>query len=109
MGVETTPLTIAFDGRCLIIARVSSNRRRKMVRSDIDEIHHEFGNALKKNRRVRPYGNCLSHPGGRSGTAQGTNSTIWRYAGVMRCGSVGSSAGNAASGFRQPIFPRIPS
>ena len=45
MGVdETTPLTLAFDGRCIIIARASSTSRR----SAIDEIHHEFGNALKK-------------------------------------------------------------
>ena len=49
MGIdETTPLTLAFDGRCMIIARASSSSRRKMVRSAIDEIHHEFGNAMKK-------------------------------------------------------------
>jgi antitoxin MazE len=49
MGVdETTPLTLAFDGRCLIVARASIAARRKMVRSAIDEIHHEFGNAMKK-------------------------------------------------------------
>jgi antitoxin component of MazEF toxin-antitoxin module len=49
MGVdEKTPLTLAFDGRCLVIARASSKARRKIVRSAIDEIHHEFGNAMKK-------------------------------------------------------------
>jgi antitoxin MazE len=49
MGVdETTPLTLAFDGRCLIVTRASSTTRRKMVRSAIDEIHHEFGNAMKR-------------------------------------------------------------
>jgi antitoxin component of MazEF toxin-antitoxin module len=49
MGVdETTPLTLAFDGRCMIIARASSSSRRKIVRSAIDEIHREFGNAMKK-------------------------------------------------------------
>ena len=49
MGVdETTPLTLAFDGRCLIVTRASANARRKAVRAAIDEIHHEFGNALKK-------------------------------------------------------------
>jgi hypothetical protein len=49
MGVdETTPLTLAFDGRCMVIARASTNARRKMVRSAIDEIHREFGNAMKK-------------------------------------------------------------
>ncbi len=48
MGVdETTPLTQAFDGRCLIVTRASSTTRRKMVRSAIDEIHHKFGNAMK--------------------------------------------------------------
>jgi antitoxin component of MazEF toxin-antitoxin module len=49
MGVdETTPLTPAFDGRCLIVTRASSTTRRKMVRSAIDEIHHEYGNAMKR-------------------------------------------------------------
>ena len=49
MGVdETTPLTLAFDGRCVIIARASNSTRRKMVRSTIDEIHREFGHAMKK-------------------------------------------------------------
>jgi antitoxin MazE len=49
MGIdETTPLTLVFDGRCLIVMRASSTARRKMVRSAIDEIHHEFGNAMKK-------------------------------------------------------------
>jgi antitoxin component of MazEF toxin-antitoxin module len=49
MGVdETTPLTLAFDGRCMIVTRASSTSRRKVVRAAIDEIHHEFGNALKK-------------------------------------------------------------
>jgi len=49
MGVgETTPLTLAFDGRCLIVAPASTTARRRMVRSAIDEIHHEFGNAMKK-------------------------------------------------------------
>jgi antitoxin component of MazEF toxin-antitoxin module len=36
MGVdETTPLTLVCDGRCMIIARASSNVRRKMVSSAI--------------------------------------------------------------------------
>jgi hypothetical protein len=49
MGMdETTPLTLAFDGGCPIVARASNSSRRKAVRSAIDEIHHEFGNALKK-------------------------------------------------------------
>jgi antitoxin component of MazEF toxin-antitoxin module len=49
MGVdETTPLTLAFDGRCLVVAPASTTARRKMVRSAIDEIHHEFGKAMKK-------------------------------------------------------------
>jgi antitoxin component of MazEF toxin-antitoxin module len=49
MGVdETTPLTVAFDGRCLVVAPASTTARRKMVRAAIDEIHHEFGNAMKK-------------------------------------------------------------
>jgi antitoxin component of MazEF toxin-antitoxin module len=49
MGVdETTPLTLAFDGRCMIITRASGTSRRKRIRSAIDEIHHEFGKALKK-------------------------------------------------------------
>ena len=49
MGVdETTPLTLAFDGRCVIFTRASGTARRKMVRSAIDEIHREFGNAMKK-------------------------------------------------------------
>lgn len=49
MGVdETTPLTLAFDGRCMIVARASSRTRRKMVRSAIDEIHREFGNVMRK-------------------------------------------------------------
>ena len=49
MGVnETTPLTLAFDGRCMIVTRASSHARRKLVRSAIDEIHREFGNAMKK-------------------------------------------------------------
>jgi antitoxin MazE len=49
MGVdETTPLTLAFDGRCLVIAPASGNTRRKAVCSAIDEIHREFGNAMKK-------------------------------------------------------------
>jgi antitoxin component of MazEF toxin-antitoxin module len=49
MGVdETTPLTLAFDGRCLIIARASSSARRRMVRAAIDEIHREFGNAMRE-------------------------------------------------------------
>jgi antitoxin MazE len=45
---ETMPLALAFDGRCLIVTRASSTTRRKMVRSAIDEIHHEFGNAMKR-------------------------------------------------------------
>jgi antitoxin MazE len=49
MGVdENTPLTLAFDGRCLIVTRASNTARRKRVRSAIDEIHHEFGNAMKR-------------------------------------------------------------
>jgi antitoxin component of MazEF toxin-antitoxin module len=49
MGVdENTPLTLAFDGRCVIVTRAPSSALRKMVRSTIDEIRHEFGNALKK-------------------------------------------------------------
>jgi len=49
MGVdETTPLTLAFDGRSMIVTRASGNARRKTVRSAIDEIHSEFGNAMKK-------------------------------------------------------------
>ena len=49
MGVdETTPLMLAFDGRCLIVTRASTASRRKMVGSAIDEIHHEFGKAMKK-------------------------------------------------------------
>jgi antitoxin MazE len=49
MGIdETTPLTLAFDDRCLIVTRASSTARRKRVRSAIDEIHHEFGNAMKR-------------------------------------------------------------
>ncbi len=49
MGVdETTPLTLAFDGRCLVVTPASTSARRKMVRAAIDEIHHEFGKAMKK-------------------------------------------------------------
>jgi antitoxin component of MazEF toxin-antitoxin module len=49
MGVdETTPLTLAFDGHCLIVTRASTTARRKMVRAAIDEIHYEFGNAIKR-------------------------------------------------------------
>ncbi len=49
MGIdETTPLTLAFDGRCLIVTRASGTARRSLVRSAIDEIHHEFGNAMEK-------------------------------------------------------------
>ncbi len=49
MGVdETTPLTLAFDGCCLIVAPAPGDARRKAVRAAIDEIHHEFGNAMKK-------------------------------------------------------------
>jgi antitoxin component of MazEF toxin-antitoxin module len=49
MGVdETTPLTLAFDGRCLIVTRASTTARRKMVRAAIDEIRYEFGNAIKR-------------------------------------------------------------
>jgi antitoxin component of MazEF toxin-antitoxin module len=49
MGIdETTPLTLAFDGHCLIVTRASRTARRRIVRSAIDEIHHEFGNAMKK-------------------------------------------------------------
>jgi antitoxin component of MazEF toxin-antitoxin module len=49
MGVdETTRLTLAFDGRCLVVTRASDTARRKMVRSAINEIHYEFGNAMKK-------------------------------------------------------------
>ncbi len=49
MGIdETTPLTLAFDGRCLVVAPASTTARRKVVRSAIDELHHEFGNAMKK-------------------------------------------------------------
>jgi antitoxin component of MazEF toxin-antitoxin module len=49
MGIDaTTPLTLAFDGRCLIVTRTSGTVRRRIVRSAIDEIHHEFGNAMKK-------------------------------------------------------------
>jgi antitoxin component of MazEF toxin-antitoxin module len=49
MGVaETSPLTLAFDGRCLIVTRVSSTARHKRVRSAIDELHHEFGYPMKR-------------------------------------------------------------
>ena len=49
MGVdETTPLTLVFDGCCLIVTRASSTAHSKMIRSAIDEIHHEFGNAMKR-------------------------------------------------------------
>ena len=49
MGVdETTPLTLAFDGRCLIVARASGTARLRKVRAAIDEIHREFGNAMKE-------------------------------------------------------------
>lgn len=49
MGIdETTPLTLAFDGRCLIVARATGTARRRRVRAAIDEIHREFGNAMKE-------------------------------------------------------------
>jgi antitoxin MazE len=49
MGIdETTPLTLAFNGRCLIVTRAASTARRNKVRSAIDKIHHEFGNAMKR-------------------------------------------------------------
>jgi antitoxin MazE len=49
MGIdESTPLTLAFDGRCLIVTRASGTARRKMVRPAMDEIRHEFGNAMKR-------------------------------------------------------------
>jgi len=41
-------LPLAFNGRSLIVARASRTARRKMVRSSIDEIHHEVGNTMKR-------------------------------------------------------------
>lgn len=49
MGVdESTPLTVAFDGRSLIVTRANPEEHRKQVDQAIAEIHEEFGQSLAR-------------------------------------------------------------
>lgn len=43
-----TPLTVTTDGKCLIIAPVSDEKRRKTFESALKKVNKRYGRALKQ-------------------------------------------------------------